>query len=196
MFCAWYSLLLEAEPLTTRGGVKETLDQQTRLRLFTDGEFTDPIPIEERRLMGRYGIWLLVGFFSPEDNIPKDVLGRLLSVLFQWFNTTAYLGDGISRKWYFCLNICIAESMYNLIYQFYILYVPNLDPSANALERLKTDVVCPWLRRIIKNNFETFVSCLLPHPPEFARVGGHWYDCLFRLSCKLSIYLYMFMFEV
>ncbi len=95
-------MLLEAEPLTTRGGVKETLDQQTRLRLFTDGEFTDPIPIEERRLMGRYGIWLLVGFFNPEDNIPKDVLGRLLSVLFQWFNTTAYLGDG---------NVSISYSM-------------------------------------------------------------------------------------
>ncbi|CAG7837387.1 unnamed protein product [Allacma fusca] len=135
------SLLLEAEPLNSRGGTKDNFDQQTRMRLFTDGEFTDPIPNDERRLMGRYGIWLLVGFFNPDDHIPNDVLGRLLSVLFQWFNTTAFVPD---------------------------------DPSANALERLKSDVVCPWLRKVVKINFETFVSCLLPHPPEFARVGGHW----------------------
>lgn len=88
------SALLEAEPLSTRGGTKDILDQQTRLRLFTDGEFTDPIPIEERRLLGRFGIWLLVGFFNPEDDHLKDVLSRLLSSLFQWFNTTAYLGNG------------------------------------------------------------------------------------------------------
>ena len=70
------------------------MDQQTRMRLFTDGEFTDPVPPDERRLMGRYGIWLLVGFFNPEDNIHSEVLGRLLSSLFQWFNTTALLNDG------------------------------------------------------------------------------------------------------
>ena len=89
-----HSLLLEAEPLASRGGMKDTFDQQTRLRLFTDGEFTDPIPLEERRLMGRYAIWLLVGFFNLDDPISPDILGRLLSALFQWFNTTAYLGDG------------------------------------------------------------------------------------------------------
>ncbi len=83
---------MEAEPLATRGGGKE--DQQTRLRLFTDGEFTDPIPVEERRLMGKFGIWLLVGFFNADEEISKDILCRLLSSLFQWFNTTAYLGDG------------------------------------------------------------------------------------------------------
>lgn len=90
-----YSVLLEAEPLAARGTSKE--DQQTRLRLFTDGEFTDPIPLEERRLMGRFGIWLLVGFFNPDEEITKDVLCRLLSALFQWFNTTAYLMDGMNE---------------------------------------------------------------------------------------------------
>jgi len=49
------------------------------------------------------------------------------------------------------------------------------DPSANALERLKVDFVCPWLKRVVKGNFDTFVTCLLPHPPDYARVGGHWY---------------------
>ncbi|ODN04336.1 Protein unc-79 [Orchesella cincta] len=148
------SALLEAEPLATRGGTKDVLDQQTRLRLFTDGEFTDPIPIEERRLLGRFGIWLLVGFFNPEDDMLKDVLSRLLSALFQWFNTTAYLGN---------------------------------DPSANALERLKVDFVCPWLKRVVKGNFETFVTCLLPHPPDYARVGGHWYGLIIAKKQKLSL---------
>lgn len=80
--------------MATRGGWKDKEDQQTRLRLFTDGEFTDPIPQEERRLMGRFGIWLLVGFFNAEEEIPRDILSRLLSSLFQWFNTTAYSADG------------------------------------------------------------------------------------------------------
>lgn len=50
----------------------------------------------------------------------------------------------------------------------------HVDPIANSLERLKSEVVCPWINKVVKAHFETFVSCLLPHPPEFARVGGHW----------------------
>lgn len=43
-----------------------------------------------------------------------------------------------------------------------------------TLERLKKDYVCEWMGDICKSHFDVFVSCLLPHPPEYAKVGGHW----------------------
>lgn len=36
------------------------------------------------------------------------------------------------------------------------------------------DYVCPWIKKVVKSHFDTFVTCLLPHPPDYARVGGHW----------------------
>lgn len=31
-----------------------------------------------------------------------------------------------------------------------------------------------WLQEVSKTYFEVILSCLLPHPVEYARVGGHW----------------------
>jgi len=31
-----------------------------------------------------------------------------------------------------------------------------------------------WLADISNVHFEVIVSCLLPHPPEYAQVGGYW----------------------
>jgi len=50
----------------------------------------------------------------------------------------------------------------------------DVDATASTIERLKAEMVIPWLKIIIAKHFDTFVSCLLPHPPEFGRVGGHW----------------------
>ncbi|GBP28888.1 Protein unc-79 homolog [Eumeta japonica] len=45
---------------------------------------------------------------------------------------------------------------------------------ANTVEKLKNEHVCPWLRNISQTHHDVLVSCLLPHPPEYTRVGGHW----------------------
>ncbi|XP_062580313.1 protein unc-79 homolog [Saccostrea cucullata] len=37
-----------------------------------------------------------------------------------------------------------------------------------------TSYVCDWLDEVAKTHFEVIVSCLLPHPVEYARVGGFW----------------------
>lgn len=52
----------------------------------------------------------------------------------------------------------------------------------NTLEKLKTENVCDWLREISRTHYNLFVSCLLPHPPEYARVGGHWDTLASRTS--------------
>lgn len=54
----------------------------------------DNITIEERQLLGRYGVWLLVGRCTPTDNTSVEVLGRLLTMIFHWFHMTAYSYDG------------------------------------------------------------------------------------------------------
>ena len=39
-----------------------------------------------------------------------------------------------------------------------------------------------WLQSVYKSHPEVFVSCLLPNPPEFAKVGGHWDVLLPRID--------------
>lgn len=46
----------------------------------------------------------------------------------------------------------------------------------SALEKLKTEYVCGWLSEVMKTHYEVFISCLLPHPADYVRVGGHWCD--------------------
>ncbi|XP_012272273.1 protein unc-79 homolog [Orussus abietinus] len=109
----------------------------------------DPTTLEERQLLGRYGVWLLVGLCTPNEDTPVKILGRLLSMLFHWFHVTAYSFDGQ------------AES---------------------TLEKLKTDYVCGWLSEVMKTHYEVFISCLLPHPADYVRVGGHWETLASRTS--------------
>lgn len=58
----------------------------------------DPTTLEERQLLGRYGVWLLVGLCTPNQDTPNEILGRLLSMLFHWFHVTAYSFDGIKKS--------------------------------------------------------------------------------------------------
>ncbi|KAJ8981492.1 hypothetical protein NQ317_007018 [Molorchus minor] len=112
----------------------------------------DNITIEERQLLGRYGVWLLVGRCTPTENTPVEVLGRLLAMIFHWFHMTAYSYDGQEES---------------------------------TLEKLKTEVVCSWLRDISESHYELFISCLLPHPPEdtLSSRTTHLKDGLNRLFC-------------
>ena len=50
--------------------------------------------VEEKRLLSRYGVWLMVGLCAPTEETPVEMLGRLLAALCQWFNATQYLPDG------------------------------------------------------------------------------------------------------
>ncbi|KAG7162816.1 unc-79-like 2 [Homarus americanus] len=52
-------------------------------------------------------------------------------------------------------------------------YIPD-DQQGTAIERLKSENIHNWLQEVCKTHFEVFVSCLMPHPVEYARVGGHW----------------------
>ncbi|KAI5736841.1 hypothetical protein M8J76_007669 [Diaphorina citri] len=143
------SLLKEARPTTPEAHKDMTEIQMKAAQFKEEMERSKAIPLEERQLMGRFGVWLLVGLCKPSPDTPTHVLGRLLSMLFHWFHVTAYSFDELGE--------C-------------------------TLERLKKDYVCEWMADICKSHFDVFVSCLLPHPPEYAKVGGHWDMLVSRTS--------------
>lgn len=138
------SLLREAKPLNFEPG-RDAGDA----RSFPYNGPQDNISLDERQLLGRYGIWLLVGRCTPTVDTPVEILGRLLSMLFHWFHVTAYSSDGEIES---------------------------------TIEKLKIEYVCGWLKDICQSHYKEFISCLLPHPPEYARVGGHWDTLASRTS--------------
>jgi protein unc-79 len=132
MIEAVVSLLRESKPLNLDLS-KDSSATETRTH--------DNISLEDRQMLGKYGIWLLVGRCTPTVDTPVEILGRLLNMLFHWFHITAYSSErGVE----------------------------------STLEKLKIDHVCEWLKEISETHKKVFISCLLPHPPEYARVGGHW----------------------
>ena len=48
------------------------------------------------------------------------------------------------------------------------------DKTGTALEKLKSEYIPEWLRKVRKSHPEVFVTCMLPNPPDYAKVGGHW----------------------
>lgn len=136
------SLLREAKPLSAAAETPKDGDNHHQKH--------ENITHDERQLLGRYGIWLLVGRCSPTGDTPVEILGRLISMLFHWFHVTAYTKDARGVE--------------------------------SAVEKLKTEHVCGWLRNIAVSHHKEFISCLLPHPPEYARVGGHWDTLASRTS--------------
>uniref|UniRef100_A0A914HQ76 Uncharacterized protein n=1 Tax=Globodera rostochiensis TaxID=31243 RepID=A0A914HQ76_GLORO len=54
------------------------------------GREVDPLS-DERRMLSRFGIWLMAAHCPPVPEATQSSVGYLLSVLFQWFATTALL---------------------------------------------------------------------------------------------------------
>ncbi|KAE9556072.1 hypothetical protein FO519_000706 [Halicephalobus sp. NKZ332] len=46
---------------------------------------------DEKRMLSRYGIWLMVAMCPPSPEAPVHAIGYILSMVFQWFTTTALL---------------------------------------------------------------------------------------------------------
>lgn len=86
-------MLKEARP-TTPEISKDMTDIQTKAALLNALCETTSLSVEERQLMGRFGVWLLVGLCVPNEHTSNEILGRLLSMLFHWFHVTAYTFDG------------------------------------------------------------------------------------------------------
>ncbi|KAF4533554.1 hypothetical protein B566_EDAN001039 [Ephemera danica] len=130
---------------------------------------------EERLLLGRLGVWLLVSLCWPAPETHPDTMARLVSMLCNWYSSTATnLGQYLFKE--------LTNRFIGFITLFRItrLRIRQLE---SAGERLKTEHVAPWLASACsQSHHQVLVSCLLPHPPECARVGGHWNSLTSRSS--------------
>ncbi|XP_041469783.1 protein unc-79 homolog [Lytechinus variegatus] len=140
--------VIEKDPLMAAAEVDEPesadeFSQAPRENDMSELESTE----EDSRLLSRYGLWLLIEKCTPNDRTPCEIVGRLLSMLFQWYGFTATLTQ---------------ESI--------------------VLEGLKKDYVTNWLLKLLNTNFSVFVSCLMPTPADYAKVGGHWDTLCSRIT--------------
>ncbi|XP_038207458.1 protein unc-79 homolog [Zerene cesonia] len=84
------SLLKEAKPIN----LEDPDSSAEQIKSPLSVKLPDPISVEDRQLLGRYGVWLMVGLCTPNPDTPDEVLGRLLSVLFHWFHVTSFSYTG------------------------------------------------------------------------------------------------------
>ncbi|CAF0807608.1 unnamed protein product [Didymodactylos carnosus] len=97
------SLLKEADNLEERriydsvGEERKTLLLETTEQMPTSNTIqnavvclTNDIDVGRKRL-SRYGVYLCVGLIEPTSYGPPEIFGRLLSMLFQWFDSSTYL---------------------------------------------------------------------------------------------------------
>ncbi|XP_047508283.1 protein unc-79 homolog isoform X3 [Pieris napi] len=84
------SLLKEAKPINMEDPDSSAELNKSPLSV----QLPDPISVEDRQLLGRYGVWLMVGLCTPNPDTPDEILGRLLSVLFHWFHVTSFSYSG------------------------------------------------------------------------------------------------------
>lgn len=72
-------------------------DIQAKAAAFNIISEGNSIPPEDRQLAGRFGALLLIGLCMPTPDSHSDVVGRMLSILFNWFRITAYTYDSKFR---------------------------------------------------------------------------------------------------
>uniref|UniRef100_UPI00358EFFB5 protein unc-79 homolog n=1 Tax=Myxine glutinosa TaxID=7769 RepID=UPI00358EFFB5 len=58
----------------------------------TEPESSDDV-MQDQRLLSQFAIWLLLSLCTPNENTPTETLARLVSMVFQWFHSTAYMLD-------------------------------------------------------------------------------------------------------
>lgn len=48
------------------------------------------------------------------------------------------------------------------------------DQAGSALEKLKGECIKGWIMGVKNQRMKVFISCLLPHPIDCSKIGGHW----------------------
>lgn len=107
-------MLKEARPVTPEIP-RDMTDIQAKAAAFNIISEGNSIHLEERQLMGRFGALLLVGLCMPLQDTPAEIVGRILSILFNWFRITAYTFD--SKLTYCSSRIIVRiELLYGILF--------------------------------------------------------------------------------
>ena len=91
------SLLKEAH-ISDKDPLMAAAEAETTTDMFSQPSENEVIDLEsmdgDSRLLSRFGLWLLIEKCNPTDRTADEVVGRLLSMVFQWFGFTATLTQG------------------------------------------------------------------------------------------------------
>lgn len=89
----------------------------------------------------------------------KEIFGRLLSMLFLWFHSTVRLPGNEIGSVLGKLKSEVKENKSKFFIDWFFSFF---------------QYVIPWLKSVVKEHHELVVALLLPHPVEYAKVGGVW----------------------
>ncbi|CAD5216887.1 unnamed protein product [Bursaphelenchus okinawaensis] len=85
---------------------------------------------DERRMLSRYGIWLMAALCPPSKEAPEVGVGYIMSMLFQWFATTALLPNDSMGAALEQLKTDFASDWLNMaITNHYEVFISILNPN-------------------------------------------------------------------
>ena len=114
-------LLKEAEPLEEKRNV-EMGDERSRAAYSEDDNIGDGLEQEERKLLSRYGVWLLVELTPVREDVP--IVSLMYSISAQSYHTECTI----------LLYVFVVKAeLINTALDKYIYYLPN---ALAALDRL------------------------------------------------------------
>ena len=105
------------------------------------------------------------GSLIEESNFNKRLLSRF----------SCYLIYSLIKPAEPCVDIETFGRVISMVLEWFhlVCYIPS-DASGELISKIRTQFVLPWIRSVIENHSELVISCLLPFPPDFAKVGGVW----------------------
>jgi hypothetical protein len=104
------------------------------------------------------------GSLIEESNFNKRLLSRFACYLIYSLIKPSEVGDIET----FGRIISMVLEWFHLV-----CYIPS-DASGELISKIRTQFVLPWIKTVIEAHSEIVISCLLPFPPDFAKVGGVW----------------------
>ncbi|KAF7625931.1 hypothetical protein Mgra_00009878 [Meloidogyne graminicola] len=102
---------------------------------------------DERRMLSRFGIWLMVAHCPPVPEANFSSVGYLLGALFQWFSTTALLPNDAMGQTLEQLKSDVRKKRIRV---------------SELIQTHSKKFGCEWLNQALSNHYQVFISELLP----------------------------------
>ncbi|KAK0414613.1 hypothetical protein QR680_011527 [Steinernema hermaphroditum] len=85
---------------------------------------------DERRMLSRFGVWMMVAVCPPSKEAPPEAIGYIMAMIFQWFATTALLPNDAMGASLEQLKTDFVSDWLNLaIANHYDVFVETLHPN-------------------------------------------------------------------
>ncbi len=124
------------------------------------------VAYRDRRTLPRSAVWLINSVcWSPRSKIAASKSAT---------NCLSQLGLHNPKPEF------VGRLIAGVIHWFQCVFVQQNDSIGTSVEALKTEISDGWLTDMMELYFDIFTTCLMPDPPEYARIGRHWCLSLLR----------------